>query len=101
MRCRQAIVRTERKAARATRRLRVPRFRRAVVVLLVILTPLAGTLDFVSLTTAARSATAQLRLLPAQASIPSWSRMTGWIGMSLPVTSPVPPPRVAGPVGKR
>ncbi len=80
---------------------RVPRYRRVVVVLLVMLVPVVGTLDFVSLSTAAASATTELRFQVASQSMPSWSDVTGWFGRSFHFGSTISAPHVVGPIGNR
>lgn len=99
MRSQPAIIRTERRAPRLTQHLRVPRYRRVVVVLLVTLAPVIGTLDIVSLSTAARSTTTELRLMPTTVSMPSWSQVTGWIGTSFHMRSLISTPHVVEPIG--
>jgi hypothetical protein len=101
MRHHYASVRTERRAPRLAQQPRVPRYRRIVVVLLVMLTPMVGTLDFVSVSTAARSATREFHLAPTVASVPSWSQVTQWIGTSFHITSLISAPHVVGPISNR
>src|ERR1700761_6848585 len=91
----------QRRRARLRQMPRVPRYRRVVVVLLVTVVPVVGTLDFVSLSTAAESATTELRFQAKTRSMPSWSDVTGWIDRSFHFGSTISAPHVVGPVGNR
>jgi hypothetical protein len=110
-----ASVKTQRRGQRVAQQPRVPRYRRVVVLLLIVLAPIVGTLNFVSLSTSAQSAPAALvphhgqRVqLAADSSppgthlgMPNWSKLAGWIGNPLRLVSSVSMPRVMGPGSSR
>jgi hypothetical protein len=108
-----ASVKTERRGQRIAQQPRVPRYRRVVVLLLIVLAPVVGTLNFVSLSTAARSATVALaprhgqrvRIVAETRSsgidAPDWSRLTGWIGNPFHYIPSVSMPHVVGPASNR
>jgi hypothetical protein len=79
----------------------VPRYRRAVVVLLVTLAPVASTMNFVSLSAAAHSATRELHFQTATQTMPSWSEVTGWAGRSFHFGAVISAPHIVGPISNR